>query len=266
MPGPHHRGHPPAAATCQRPQRLRTGTTALEPFQRITRATGSHLLFCHHARKGRLTPDGDGVLGSTAILGGVDTAILVRRNERCRSLWTTQRYGDDLEETVFDLVEPSRVPRLAGIRSQFEGGRVEEAILAALRDAQDPVTEPELGKGVPGRTQYKRLALRRLVQRGAVGRLGTGTRGDPYRYSLPEARTGDEGGSDSCSLVPIRVREQETSNGEPPSFEPADSVSCSLVPAPAGEQGNENHQDPGEVSEQAAVEPDRSSTNSEGRP
>jgi hypothetical protein len=104
------------------------------------------------------------------------------------------------------------------------------------------------------------------VQRGAVGRLGTGTRGDPYRYSLPEARTGDEGGSDSCSLVPIRVREQETSNGEPPSFEPADSVSCSLVPAPAGEQGNENHQDPGEVSEQAAVEPDRSSTNSEGRP
>jgi hypothetical protein len=182
---------------------------ALEPLVRIARHSGAHLLFCHHARKGNTRKDGDSVLGSTAIMGGVDTSILLRRTERCRSLWTTQRYGEDLEEVVFGLDPETRLPYLGGPREAFEEGRIEDAVLSALRDASDSLTEDEVGHRVSGQTGRKRAALRRLVRKGSVVRLGKGVRGDGYRYSFPEAGTSNSELSISCSVVPLRIGEQE---------------------------------------------------------
>jgi hypothetical protein len=211
---------------------------ALEPLQQIARRSGAHLLFVHHARKGKLNPDGDSVLGSTAILGGVDTGITLRKADRCRSLWTTQRYGEDLEETVFVLDGDTRVPRLQGTRRAFEGGRVADEILSALRGASGPVTRDELEDRVSGRTAYKRSALSKLVEAGHVHRSGKGAKGDPYRYNLPASGPAGIADSDSCSLVPIKVREQETRNGDPPPLGSPPRDSCSVVPLPVGEQGN----------------------------
>lgn len=216
---------------------------ALEPLRRLRAATDAHVLFVHHARKGRLTPDGDSVLGSTAIMGGVDTAIFLRRGEYSRSLWTTQRYGTDLEETVIELPEDSRSPRLAGSRAQFERGRLENAILTALRESGEPLRESDLEDRVPGRTQYKRVSLRRLVERGTARRVGAGVRGDPFRYALPAAFEGSQASSDSCSLVPVGDTEQETSiSGQPPSLESTLFDSRADVPLPGGEQGNKSRE------------------------
>jgi hypothetical protein len=172
---------------------------ALEPLVRIARDTGSHVLFVHHARKGPTRQDGDSVLGSTAIMGGVDTIIQLRRTKRCRSLWTTQRYGEDLEEVIFELDPTTRAPSLGGPREAFEEGRLEDAVLSALRDAPGPLTEEEIDHRVNGRTGRKRAALRRLVGRGTVVRTGKGVRGDSYRYSFPEAGTSNSGFSFPCS-------------------------------------------------------------------
>ena len=185
---------------------------ALEPLVRIARHAGAHVLFVHHARKGRMAQDGDSVLGSTAIMGGVDTVILLRRTKSCRSLWTTQRYGEDQEEVVFELDPETRIPSLGGPREAFEEGRLEDAILSALRDAHGPLTEEEIDHRVSGRTGRKRAALRRLVGRKAVVRTGKGVRGARFRYSFLEAGTSNSGILVSRSLVPLRRGEQETSN------------------------------------------------------
>jgi hypothetical protein len=199
----------------------------LEPLQQIARETGAHLLLVHHARKGKLTADGDGALGSTAITGSVDTVVYLRTNRNCRSIWTTQRYGQDLEERVFELGPATRVPQLGQSRDKFEVRRVEEAIRTVLRRAPEPPTEPQLLEQVTGRTSAKRAALRRLRAEGGVSWSGSGTRGDPYKYSFPGAGTRNGKSSFPCSLVPIEQREQETRNSG------ADSeflVPCSPVP------------------------------------
>jgi hypothetical protein len=200
---------------------------ALEPLVRIARHVGAHVLFVHHARKGPTRKDGDSVLGSTAIMGGVDTIILLRRTERCRSLWTVQRYGNDLEEVIFELDPTTRLPSLGGPREALEEGRMEDAILSALKDAPGPLTEEEIDHRVNGRTGRKRAALRRLVGREAIVRTGKGVRGDRYRYSFPEAGTSNSGFSFPCSLVPQRTTEQETSNSD---LDSPTLVPCSAVP------------------------------------
>jgi hypothetical protein len=200
---------------------------ALEPLIRIARHSGCHVLFCHHARKGRMAKDGDSILGSTAIMGGVDTSILLSRTERYRSLWTVQRYGEDQAEVIFELDPETRLPYLGGPREAFEAGRTEDAILSALRDAPEQLTEEEIDLRVNGRTGRKRAALRRLVGREAVIRTGKGVRGDSYRYSFPEAGTSNSGFSFPCFLVPLRTREQETSISD---LDSPTLVPCSAVP------------------------------------
>ena len=185
---------------------------ALEPLVRIARHAGAHVLFVHHSRKGRTRQDGDSILGSTAIMGAVDTSIELRRTKSCRSLWTTQRYGEDQEEVVFELDPETRIPSLGGPREAFEEGRLEDAILSALRDAHGPLTEEEIDHRVSGRTGRKRAALRRLVGRKAVVRTGKGVRGARFRHSFLEAGTSNSGILVSRSLVPLRRGEQETSN------------------------------------------------------
>jgi len=213
-------------------------TRALEPLNRIARHDGAHVQFVHHARKGRMRQDGDSVLGSTAIMGGVDTIIQLRRTERCRSLWTTQRYGEDVEEVIFELDPTSRIPHLGGPREAFEEGRLEDSILSALGDAKEPLTEDEVDHRVEGRTGRKRAALRHLVGKGAVIRTGKGVRNDSYRYSVPEAGTGNSGLSFSRSLVPLRTKEQETSIS---GLDSPTLVPCSPVPEgpPTGDGGPE---------------------------
>jgi hypothetical protein len=234
---------------------------ALEPLLAIARRSGAHLMLVHHARKGRTDDDGDSVLGSTALFGSMDTSLTLSKRGRCRCLKTQQRYGQAIEDTVLILDPETRVPRLQGSREEFEGGEMEGKILSALGSATESLTEPEVNGLVSGRTTYKRIALRHLANSGRLVRTGNGTRGDPYRYSRSDAGTEDSPDPVSRSLVPIKVREQETSNGGSPTLEFPESDSCSLVPAPVGEQGNKQT---GNADPSTAPEPSTPSDASEG--
>ncbi len=65
-----------------------TMTLALEPLMETARGCGAHLLVTHHG--GKADREGmDSILGSTAIFGAVDTAILIKRGrntERSRAI------------------------------------------------------------------------------------------------------------------------------------------------------------------------------------
>jgi hypothetical protein len=156
---------------------------ALEPFVEIGRTTGALVVAVHHAGKGDRS-GGDAILGSTAILGSVDTAILLKRTERYRTICTIQRYGTDLEETVLEFDPGSRAASLGKGRHETDESRLAGEIQNVLRGRALPVTEAEVLADVEGKTGPKRKALRRLVRGNVVERTGEGKKGHPFVYRL----------------------------------------------------------------------------------
>jgi hypothetical protein len=88
-------------------------TAAIEPFQHIARTYGPHVMLVHHMGKSDRS-GADGILGSTALTGSVDTAILLDRKETGRTIKAFQRYGTDLEETTLGFDTETQQCFLAG--------------------------------------------------------------------------------------------------------------------------------------------------------
>lgn len=175
-------------------------TAALTPLLALARENGAHLLAVHHARKGG-GDGGDSMLGSTAIFGSVDTAIILKRNEGKRTIETQQRYGTDMEPTVLIFDNETQAMSLGGTKEQDDTQKISDEIMNFLFDQTDSCPEKIIMDGVEGRTGIKRKALRALVADGLVQRSGTGKRNDSYLYSR--------------SLVPAIYAEQEKQDIKP---------------------------------------------------
>jgi AAA domain len=156
---------------------------ALDPFLTLARTSGAHAVVVHHAGKSERS-GGDAILGSTAILASVDTAILLKRTDRYRTIWTIQRYGIDLEESVLEFDPDTRTARLGEVRQEADEHRLAGEIETLLRGRTLPATEVEVLADVEGKTGPKRKALRRLVRGNIVERTGEGKKGDPFVYRL----------------------------------------------------------------------------------
>ena len=84
---------------------------AMSPLEYIARRTDATILVSHHANKGNDNSDDPGqtILGSTAILGAVDTALVMSRRKGAdgaspgRELTSIQREGESLEPIVISL-------------------------------------------------------------------------------------------------------------------------------------------------------------------
>lgn len=159
-----------------------TMTSALAPVMALARETGAHVLLVHHLGKGERNDAGDSVLGSTAIFGAVDTALLMKRTERYRTLSSLQRYGEDLEEITIELDPVARNVSAGGTRAEAEQAYAARLILQFLGGRSAPATEAELDDAVECRTQPRRAALRALVKDGRVLRIGHGGKAAPFRY------------------------------------------------------------------------------------
>lgn len=169
-------------------------TAALTPLLTLARDHKAHLLVVHHARKGG-GDGGDSMLGSTAIFGSVDTAIILKRSEDKRTIETRQRYGTDTEPTVLLFDEKTRAMSLGGTKEQDDTQKISDEILNFLLDQTEPCVEKIVEDGIEGRTGIKRKTLRDLFAKGMIQRIGAGKRNDPYLYSR--------------SLVPAIYGEQE---------------------------------------------------------
>jgi hypothetical protein len=192
-------------------------TAALEPLMTLARETGACVLAVHHLGKGERS-DTDAILGSTAIFGAVDTALIMKRGDRYRTLSSTQRYGADLEEITVDLDSVTRDVVAGPPRAEAEAAEAERLIIEFLDRAGRPIEEKEFDGAIECRRQVWKVALRRLVDSNRIGRIGRGGKGDPFRYcgSLkypgtwePESgshpQTPAAAGEDSGSRVPPRV-------------------------------------------------------------
>jgi AAA domain-containing protein/Toprim domain-containing protein len=157
---------------------------ALGPVLALVRTRRVHLMLVHHAGKGDRTGF-DSILGSTAIVGTVDVALLLKRREdHTRTIMTLQRSGEDLPESVL-VLDAHQEPRLEGTRADYDAKQVGERVLAWLAHQVEPVTRKAIEEAVEGRADTIWQAVARLVDEGRVERTGVGKRGDPFlfRYS-----------------------------------------------------------------------------------
>jgi hypothetical protein len=173
---------------------------ALGPLIDLARETDTHILLTHHSGKSLKGDAIDSPLGSTALGGAVSTVIVLKRTESYRSLQTVQRIGFDMPETILSFDSETRLLSVGGTRVEADCLEVEKEIAEYLKAGGEKL-EPEIVDHVEGRTTVKRKALRCLVEKGAVDRVGTGKRNDPYKYSF------------SCSQHIAGTREQETETG-----------------------------------------------------
>jgi len=149
------------------------------------------LLLTHNSKIQR---DGlDAILGSTAIAGSVDTAILLTRTDRYRTISTVQRTGDDLSDTILRMDDRGCV-HLAGDRHLADQDHLRRQFVEVLERADAPLRRSELLELVEGRKTQKLAALKDLVSGrfempGTSGTrildvTGAGTKTSPFLYSI----------------------------------------------------------------------------------
>jgi hypothetical protein len=188
----------------------------LEPLIELARSSGCHLLCVHHLGKGERI-GGDALLGSTALFAAVDTLLLMQRHDQIRTIATTQRYGEDLPETVvaFDA-EHGRVS---------QGGplalvQVETCAWEVLRViGNQEWIEPQIKDAIGGNHTIVAKAIRYLVDSGQLQRNGGGRKNDPYRYCLPggaDKAPGSTNGDITRLAVGVNRANQESTNGQLP--------------------------------------------------
>ena len=191
---------------------------AIEPLLTLARDSGAHVLLSHHSGKMERADATDSILGSTAIFGGVDTAIILKKADRYRTVQSCQRYGTDWPEAVLNFDPAERSLSLGVERSEAEAGRIGEAIAVYLAGCGDPQTRVQIEGHVEGKTKHKRAALKALCAAGRVSESGAGAKGDPLRYALiPRTASQAENEAkpfvDSCSHIYTGTREQQSGNG-----------------------------------------------------
>ena len=165
-------------------------TRQLEPLISYARDSNpqTHIALVHHSRKSA-GEHGDESLGSTAILGSVDTAISLRREKGAahRTIYSVNRYGHDLAETFAVLDADTGRVTLGTTKAEAAIRGIEDAILDCVASRDEPVPHKAIltAEDVRGRTKTVQHAIRTLVDAGRLVRAGAGQRNDPFRYSIP---------------------------------------------------------------------------------
>ena len=160
-------------------------SNAIEKIHNLARDTNIHITVIHHASKAN-KPGGDGILGSTAIFGGIDTAIILRSDGTKRSIESIQRYGVDIAETTLVFDATTRTMSLGASQTVAAAVTLEASIVSFLQLQNKPVTEDFIKLNVKGDVGEKSTALRSLVTSASVVRTGAGKKGSPYLYAIKQ--------------------------------------------------------------------------------
>jgi len=167
-------------------------TRQLEPLISYARDSNpqTHIALVHHSRKSA-GEHGDESLGSTAILGSVDTAISLRREKGAahRTIYSVNRYGQNLAETFAVLDADTGRVTLGTTKAEAATRGIEDAILDCVASRSGPVPHQEIldsGEVRGARAKVLRTLVS-LVNGGRLQRAGTGRRGDPHNYSIPHS-------------------------------------------------------------------------------
>lgn len=157
---------------------------ALEPFVDLARETNVHISALHHDGKGD-RDGGDAILGSTALFGSVDCHLSMKKRQSGRTISSTQRYGEDLAETVIELDKETGLILDKGDLQAAILAEVKSGVLSAI--GNDSLAQADIKVALQNRKGGEvSKAITELREKGILKRGGSGKKGDPYLYSLAE--------------------------------------------------------------------------------
>lgn len=161
----------------------------------IAAATDSHIMFVHHASKGRVTKTMDLsaamdslISGSIAVYGAVNTAIgLFRAPDKNIYIVSSNRYGVNIEPSVLSLDrDSSKMVIGPAINNDVVAAETKDVLMQRILGVLGKETkrEAELRLTVGGDTGKTGQVLRELCNAGIVERMGDGRRNSPYLYRV----------------------------------------------------------------------------------
>ena len=162
----------------------------LEPVNTLARQSGTHIMVLHHARKGGGAA-GEEALGSTAIIGAGDCNLSMKRDENDRrTIYSRNRYGQDLEPTVLEMDQDGWI-EAAGTKAAADAQDLEQNVLEFVEEKGEPLTSDKIISGLRVKRSTGKAAISTLVANGRLTRVGDGKRGDPFLFSVPDPIDGE---------------------------------------------------------------------------
>ena len=155
---------------------------ALGKFLKIAHAYGAHICLVHHNNKADAEGDGREILGSTAILARVDSALIISRDNKQRSLYTIQRDGTDIDPPVELLMNANGDLSIGRNVSTIKSDEIADEILEALQSG--PADVKTIREAVGHRHAIVSKALKKLVADAKVLKSGTGKSGQSVKYEI----------------------------------------------------------------------------------
>ena len=159
-----------------------------EPLINMVRDSDTHILGTHHARKDG-GARGDETLGSTAILGSIDTLLTMKNNGVTRTLSTVQRHGPEMSPTVLVLDPTSLRISAGGTTAALAHAEIEEEVCAFLADADQPQTMKQIEDALKHKRARSIKAVKALVSEGRLSETGEGKKGSPKRYEIANTQS-----------------------------------------------------------------------------
>jgi hypothetical protein len=162
---------------------------AFEGYTGLSQKFGCSVWIPHHGKKVDTGDSGDNVLGSTAIFGGVDTLIALKKGTGGVRTFEIPdpRYGEAVEETVMGMDPKTRVITVAGSKHDVTNATHDAEMLAALNALGAKgvwVDRPEFLRDFGGKAETTRNTFNRLLSDGRVVQRGSGLKGDSFLYAV----------------------------------------------------------------------------------
>jgi hypothetical protein len=160
---------------------------AMQPLQQAA-AQGIGVLVTQHERKSGGEVEDSG-RGSSAFAGAADIVLTLRRiaghgSPNMRAIRAISRFDGTPDEILAELTSDGYVVRDKGA---IASEHAEAAILAAAPASErESMTLDKLCRAADVKRTTGQDAVQQLVQGERLRRIGTGHKGDPYRYCAPK--------------------------------------------------------------------------------
>jgi hypothetical protein len=161
---------------------------AMQPLQAVIARDGLAIIFNRHERKSG-GDVGDSGRGSSAYAGAVDIIISLRRagldvRPTVRHLHALSRFDETPAKTVIELQGVRYVA--LGDEETLASERAQQEVYSVLGAEDELLTALQIQEQVMIRRNVMYDALNALLASGQIRRVGSGKRGDAYRYFRPQ--------------------------------------------------------------------------------
>jgi hypothetical protein len=162
-------------------------SSSLELFIDLANETKTHICALHHEGKSD-RESSDSIIGSTALYGAVDCHLSMRIRNGVRTIRSTQRYGEDLEETVLQFDRKTGLITGSESAASLVFEELKAELIFSLKEG--PKTKDDLFEKVGRRWNGGAISggLGSLLDEGIITRSGAGKRGCPYLYEISKPK------------------------------------------------------------------------------